>query len=256
MEIILAEQPSTNVGRCLPDELGNVLRRRENLERLPKPVDLSNSSEAFTEFRAPSKQATNGSANSYLYVVITQSSSPPSAGIVETAPIVWTTPAIRHRDSTAPIIQIPRETEAEDSTECRKLKNLTFANLLLFVWLLAHAGQTRSPSLAISSHQRPRKPPLAVQTSTMVTIMPISNHQVGGPVLFPNQCQTTSMPLSHSQSCAEPCPAVFGCRFKIRKTPNAAPHAAKRKIVLLRLLFFSLGCLLMADQKLPPRNPK
>jgi len=142
MEIILAEQPSTNVGRCLPDELGNVLRRRENLERLPKPVDLSNSSEAFTEFRAPSKQATNGSANSYLYVVITQSSSPPSAGIVETAPIVWTTPAIRHRDSTAPIIQIPRETEAEDSTECRKLKNLTFANLLLFVWLLAHAGQT------------------------------------------------------------------------------------------------------------------
>ena len=29
--MILAEQSSTNVGRCLPDELGNVLRRRENL---------------------------------------------------------------------------------------------------------------------------------------------------------------------------------------------------------------------------------
>ena len=97
---------------------------------------------------------------------------------------------------------------------------------------------------AVSSHQRPRKPPLTVQTSTMVTIMSISTRHG-------SRSQTTSMPLSQPQSCAEPDTAVFGCSIKISMTPNAAPHATKRKIVLLRLLFFSLGCLLMAGQKLP-----
>ncbi len=150
MEMILAEQPSTNVGRCLPDELGNVLRRRENFDNGDSELLLCCIVPPAAK-KAATYCANNHYGRHYDLIELIPQPLPKDINVSVKPPPKITLPCIW--------VQHQNQHDTQRSTRSCKTKNRAAPALLFFVRLRAHVGQTLpqlTNSVPIGSSQRVR----------------------------------------------------------------------------------------------------